>query len=222
VEVPGMCRADRGVDCGPAARSDPRIAVAFSQPQSPDESDRVQFDDLPNAYLLRFLWANRPSGKGVTPAERERDLLGALRASAVANFCKDTGDFYATGWQPYAAGRSGTSAVSWPDTRAAICWSRSMPTKPTWWRPSPPTSEAAGPPWPRNFCPGNDNISPGNAGNTSAPRDARATSPARGARSICAPAAPPCGDNSGSVTTATNGRRNRPGVEPSAGASPCA
>jgi hypothetical protein len=39
----------------------------------------------------------------VEPAERERDLLAALRASAVANFCKDTGDFYATGWQPFAA-----------------------------------------------------------------------------------------------------------------------
>jgi hypothetical protein len=58
---------------------------------------------LPNAYLLRLLWATRPPGKGVEPAEREQDLLAALRTSAVANFTKDTGDFYATGWQPFAA-----------------------------------------------------------------------------------------------------------------------
>lgn len=87
---------------GPVARSDPRTALAFKA-QSPDETDRAQFDNLPNAYVLRLLWATRPSGKGVEPAERERDLLAALRASAVANFCKDTGDFYATGWQPWAA-----------------------------------------------------------------------------------------------------------------------
>ena len=87
---------------GPVAKNDPRTALAFNN-QSPDESDRPQFDNLPNAYMLRLLWATRPSGKGVEPAERERDLLAALRASAVANFCKDTGDFYAMGWQPYLA-----------------------------------------------------------------------------------------------------------------------
>ena len=87
---------------GPVAKSDPRTALAFNK-QSPDEGDRPQFDNLPNAYLLRLLWASRPPGKGVEPAERERDLLAALRASAVANFCKDTGDFYAMGWQPHLA-----------------------------------------------------------------------------------------------------------------------
>ena len=87
---------------GPVAKSDPRTALAFGQ-QPPDESDRSQFDNLPNAYLLRLLWATRGAGKGVEPAERERDLLAALRASPVANFCKDTGDFYAGGWQPFAA-----------------------------------------------------------------------------------------------------------------------
>lgn len=30
-------------------------------------------------------------------------LLAALEASPVANFCKDTGDFYAASWQPFAA-----------------------------------------------------------------------------------------------------------------------
>ena len=87
---------------GPVARTDPRTALAFAA-QSPDETARPQFADLPNAYLLRLLWATRAPGKGVEPAERERDLLAALRASAVANFCKDTGDFYAMGWQPFAA-----------------------------------------------------------------------------------------------------------------------
>ena len=71
--------------------------------QAPDEVDRPQFADLPNAYLLRLLWATRPPGKGVDRKERERDLLAALHASPVANFCKDTGDFYAGEWQPFAA-----------------------------------------------------------------------------------------------------------------------
>jgi len=87
---------------GPVAKTDPRTALAFAT-HSPDETARPQFADLPNAYLLRLLWATRPPGKGVEPAEREQDLLAALRTSAVANFTKDTGDFYATGWQPFAA-----------------------------------------------------------------------------------------------------------------------
>jgi hypothetical protein len=87
---------------GPVAKTDPRMALAFAT-QSPDEAARPQFADLPNAYVLRLLWATRGPGKGVEPAERERDLLAALRASPVANFCKDTGDFYASGWQPFAA-----------------------------------------------------------------------------------------------------------------------
>lgn len=77
---------------GPVAKTDSRTALAFAT-QSPDETARPQFADLPNAYVLRLLWATRAPGKGVEPAERERDLLAALRASAVANFCKDTGDF---------------------------------------------------------------------------------------------------------------------------------
>jgi hypothetical protein len=59
--------------------------------------------DSPNAYLLRLLWATRAPGKGVPSGENERDLLAALRASPIANFCKDTGDFYAARWQPLAA-----------------------------------------------------------------------------------------------------------------------
>jgi hypothetical protein len=90
------------VRAGPLAKADPRTAVAFMK-QAPDEVDRPQFADLPNAYLLRLLWATRPPGKGVDRKERERDLLAALHASPVANFCKDTGDFYAGEWQPFAA-----------------------------------------------------------------------------------------------------------------------
>jgi hypothetical protein len=87
---------------GSLARTDPRTAIA-SQKKSPDEADRPQFDSLPNAYLWRLLWATRPAGKGVTFSGSERDLLGALKSSPVANFCKDTGDFYAQAWQPFAA-----------------------------------------------------------------------------------------------------------------------
>jgi len=90
------------VRAGPLAKMDPRTAVAFMR-QAPDAVDRAQFANLPNAYLLRLLWATRPGGKGVDRADTERDLLAALQASPVANFCKDTGDFYAGGWQPFAA-----------------------------------------------------------------------------------------------------------------------
>jgi len=90
------------VRAGPLAKADPRTAIAFMK-QAPDQADRAQFANLPNAYLLRLLWATRPPGKGVERNESERDLLAALQASPVANFCKDTGDFYAAGWQPFAA-----------------------------------------------------------------------------------------------------------------------
>ena len=90
------------VRAGPLARNDPRTSVAFA-PNSPAASERPQFDNLPNAYLLRLLWATRPSGKDVKPADGESGLLAALRASPVANFCKDTGDFYAAHWEPFAA-----------------------------------------------------------------------------------------------------------------------
>jgi hypothetical protein len=87
---------------GPLAKADPRTAVGFMK-QAPAEADRAQFDALPNAYLLRLLWATRAPGAGVDRKENERDLLAALKASPVANFCKDTGDFYAGTWQPFAA-----------------------------------------------------------------------------------------------------------------------
>jgi hypothetical protein len=87
---------------GPLARADSRTAVAFAA-HSPDAADRAQFDSLPNAYLLRLLWATRPSGKGVKREDAEHDLLVALSTSPIANFCKDTGDFYAAGWQSFAA-----------------------------------------------------------------------------------------------------------------------
>ena len=87
---------------GPLARNDPRTTLAFAK-QSPDAAQRAQFDTLPNAYLLKLLWATRPSGSGVNRADTERGLLQALRANAVVNFCKDTGDFYAAAWQPFAA-----------------------------------------------------------------------------------------------------------------------
>ena len=87
---------------GPLVQADPRASMAFAQ-KSPDMTDRPQFDNLPNAYLLRLLWATHPPGKDVQRAGTERDLLAALRASPIANFCKDTGDFYAMGWDAYSA-----------------------------------------------------------------------------------------------------------------------
>jgi hypothetical protein len=87
---------------GPLAKMDPRTAIAFAA-RSPDAGDRAQFDSLPNAYLLRLLWATRPPGKDVKRDATEEDLLAALKTRAIANFCKDTGDFYATAWQPFAA-----------------------------------------------------------------------------------------------------------------------
>jgi hypothetical protein len=57
---------------------------------------------LPNAYLLRLLWATRPPGSGVTREDSERDLVIAIKASPIANFCKDAGDFYLGSWRPFA------------------------------------------------------------------------------------------------------------------------
>jgi hypothetical protein len=87
---------------GPLAKSDSRTAVAFAA-HSPDAADRSQFDSLPNAYVLRLLWATRPAGKDVKREDSEHDLLVALQTSPIANFCKDTGDFYAGSWNPFAA-----------------------------------------------------------------------------------------------------------------------
>jgi len=107
--APADCAAPSTTDscalaarAGPLARSDARTAIAFAA-HSPDAADRSQFDSLPNAYVLRLLWATRPPGKGISPADSERDLLLALQTSPIANFCKDTGDFYARSWQPFAA-----------------------------------------------------------------------------------------------------------------------
>lgn len=87
---------------GPLARVDSRTAIAFAT-RSPDLSDRSQFSSLPNAYFLGLLWATRPPGNGVKRDESEHDLLVALKTSPIADFCKDTGDFYASAWHPFAA-----------------------------------------------------------------------------------------------------------------------
>jgi hypothetical protein len=87
---------------GPLAKLDSRTAIAFAA-HSPDAADRSQFDSLPNAYVLRLLWATRPAGKDVKREDSEHDLLVALQTSPIANFCKDTGDFYAGSWNPFAA-----------------------------------------------------------------------------------------------------------------------
>jgi hypothetical protein len=87
---------------GPLAKSDSRMAIAFAA-HSPDAADRPQFDSLPNAYVLRLLWATRPPGKEVKYENSEHDLLVAIQTSPVANFCKDTGDFYAGSWRAFAA-----------------------------------------------------------------------------------------------------------------------
>jgi hypothetical protein len=60
-------------------------------------------DSLPNAYMLRLLWATRPRGAGVDFAQNERSVLAALKTSPVANFCKDAGDLYAGAWQALPA-----------------------------------------------------------------------------------------------------------------------
>jgi hypothetical protein len=64
---------------------------------------RPAYVDLPNGYLLRLMWATRPPGEKVTFAESEKGVLDALKASPVANFCKDAGDFYAGAWKERAA-----------------------------------------------------------------------------------------------------------------------
>ena len=87
---------------GPLAKADSRTAIAFAA-HSPDAAERPQFDSLPNAYVLRLLWATRPPGKDVKYEDAEHDLLMALQTSPIANFCKDTGDFYAHAWHPFAA-----------------------------------------------------------------------------------------------------------------------
>ncbi len=50
-----------------------------------------------------LLWATRPPGKDIRGECTEQDLLVALQTSPIANFCKDTGDFYAASWRPFAA-----------------------------------------------------------------------------------------------------------------------
>jgi hypothetical protein len=87
---------------GPLLKKDPRAALAF-QGKAPDESERESFDSLPNAYMLHLLWATKQPGKDVPAAESAHGLLEALKTRAIANFCKDTGDFYARSAQPFAA-----------------------------------------------------------------------------------------------------------------------
>lgn len=107
--VQGSCSASTPPDwcllaarAGPLSKADPRSAIAFAN-ASPDAADRPKFDDLPNAYVLRLLWATRTPGKEVKYEQSEQDLLAALQASPIANFCKDTGDFYAHSWRVFAA-----------------------------------------------------------------------------------------------------------------------
>ncbi len=86
----------------PLLLADPRRA-AITAPAAPDAATRAAFDDVPNAYLQRLLWATRPPAKDVPVGQGEQDLLAALRASPVANFTKDTGDYYLQHWQPAQA-----------------------------------------------------------------------------------------------------------------------
>lgn len=86
----------------PIAEMDARTALAFAK-QAPNASERAHFDTLPNAYLLRLLWANRTPRRGIDRVDPELDLLHAVQASPVASFCKDVGDFYVRSWRPFAA-----------------------------------------------------------------------------------------------------------------------
>lgn len=87
---------------GPLAKADPRFALTFGA-QAPGEADRHKFDDLPNAYLTRVLFATKPHPQDVTAAENEAGLLSGIKAAPIANFCKDAGDFYLQNWNPAAA-----------------------------------------------------------------------------------------------------------------------
>jgi hypothetical protein len=84
------------------ARTDSRTSVAYMTPV-PGPADRRQFGSLPNAYVLQFLWATRAEPNAAARDTGERDLLAALKASPVPNFCKEAGVFYASEWQPYVA-----------------------------------------------------------------------------------------------------------------------
>jgi len=84
------------------AKADSRTSVAFMTPV-PGAADRRQFGSLPNAYVLQFLWATRAEPNATARDAGERDLLAALQASPVPNFCKEAGVFYASQWQPYVA-----------------------------------------------------------------------------------------------------------------------
>ena len=53
--------------------------------------------------MLQFLWATRAEPNAAARDAGERDLLAALQASPVPNFCKEAGVFYASQWQPYVA-----------------------------------------------------------------------------------------------------------------------
>lgn len=99
-DTKAFCQLAREI--GPLAKEDPRTAIAFA-PQAPIAADRHKFDDLPNAYLLGVLFATRPHARDADPAIDERALLAGIKASPVANFCKDIGDFYLQRWDPVAA-----------------------------------------------------------------------------------------------------------------------
>jgi len=107
--VQGGCTADdTRAPCvlsrqiGPALKADPRVDIVSSA-KAPDSAQRARFGDVPNAYMLRLLWATRPPARDVPAEVPEQDLLEALQASPVANFAKDAGDYYAARWRPYEA-----------------------------------------------------------------------------------------------------------------------
>lgn len=91
------------------AAIDPRTSLAFDE-RAPDATERYRFNDLPNSYLLQLRWATE--SRLIAPLKQnaqlgraidEIGLLAALRASPVANFCKDAGIFYASEQEPFAA-----------------------------------------------------------------------------------------------------------------------
>jgi len=84
------------------AHSDPRISSAFGE-SAPSAEERGRFHDLPALYVLQLLWARLPPRTSAGGSTWESDLLAALEASPVANFCKDAGVLYLSQGRPFAA-----------------------------------------------------------------------------------------------------------------------
>jgi len=60
---------------------------------------------LPNAYVLRLVSAHSSCREGRQTQGLGARFTGYVSDEPIAKFCKDTGDFYAGSWHPFAAWR---------------------------------------------------------------------------------------------------------------------